>query len=173
MTNKCLQCSAKYHCCKNGFAFVGLDDAKRIKETTGKEYDEFLDYSPLSQSVLNLLNKGDPVLENSLRATLVDKENKLLRLKQNGRECIFLKNGECSIYENRPKICKLYPYWCVRLLDNTLKVIDHDHSVCLVRNSQVLTETDETKMKVIFREILDEAQDYKENIGKFVKENKL
>ncbi len=31
-------------------------------------------------------------------------------LRKNG-DCSFLKNGQCSIYEHRPRICKTYPFY--------------------------------------------------------------
>lgn len=34
----------------------------------------------------------------------------ILRRKDNG-ECIFLTNGECSIYSHRPMICRCYPFF--------------------------------------------------------------
>jgi len=172
MSNKCLQCKAKYHCCKNGFAFVGIEDAKQIKETTGKEYTEFLDYSELSPDVLQIVQSGDPVHESSLRNYLL-KDNKILRLQKRGRNCVFLKEGKCSIYTIRPKICQMYPHWCMRLLDGTLKVIDHDDNYCLVRNSTTLRTEDEEKLFKLFRDILDEGQYYKEHIDEFVKEHNI
>jgi Fe-S-cluster containining protein len=38
----------------------------------------------------------------------VDKN--IYKLKTNNNKCIFLKNGRCSIYENRPLDCRLYPF---------------------------------------------------------------
>jgi len=111
-------------------------------------------------------------LESSLRFTLLN-DDKILRLKKNGRNCIFLKNGECSIYEVRPKICNMYPYWCIRLLDGTVKVIDHDDTYCLVRNSTVLTTDQEAIKRKIFSDILDEGVYYKKHIVYFFKEHNL
>ena len=173
MSNKCLECSKKYHCCKNGFAFVGIQDAQKIKKATGKEYNEFLDYSPLSKPVLHVLRKGDPSLENSLRHSLI-KDEKILRLKQNKGDCVFLKEGKCSIYEVRPKICRIYPYWCIKLLNGRVKVIEHSrYSLCLIRNLGALTEDEQKNKKKLFNDIHKEAEYYKKNITEFVAKNNL
>jgi Fe-S-cluster containining protein len=172
MSNKCLECSAKNHCCKNGFAFVGIDDAKKIKEVSGKEYSEFLNYSQFTQDMLTHLKESDPSLESNLRSYLIT-DNRLLRLKKSKGQCIFLKNGECSIYENRPKICQMYPYWCMELIDGTIKVINHDDNFCLVRNQKVLSADEEDKKRTLFREIIAEAHYYKKNIVQFAKESQL
>jgi hypothetical protein len=45
----CRTCPDDVNCCifeNGGFTFVGIKDAETIKEHTGKEYSEFLDYSP-------------------------------------------------------------------------------------------------------------------------------
>lgn len=37
-------------------------------------------------------------------------------------DCIFLKNGSCSVYENRPTACRIFPY---TLTDNG-EGVDHN-----------------------------------------------
>lgn len=34
-------------------------------------------------------------------------------LKENKKnyDCVFLKNNQCSVYENRPTQCRTYPFW--------------------------------------------------------------
>lgn len=44
-----------------------------------------------------------------------------LKLKSNNldnrkRECVFLENNKCTVYENRPVQCQTYPYWPQLLL---------------------------------------------------------
>ncbi|HOP09191.1 MAG TPA: YkgJ family cysteine cluster protein, partial [Candidatus Methanofastidiosa archaeon] len=31
-------------------------------------------------------------------------------LKRSKESCIFLRDGKCSIYENRPDLCRTYPF---------------------------------------------------------------
>jgi len=44
-----------------------------------------------------------------------------LRTKEDG-SCMFLEGGRCSIYEDRPMICKLYPYMLHREADDSGKM---------------------------------------------------
>jgi len=160
---ECLKC--KSHCCVGGFAFVGINDAKKIKKFTGLDYKEFLDYSKLSKKVLKMLKEDDPVLEGTLRYSLV-KDGRLLRIK-NDKKCFFFKNGKCSIYSVRPKICRIYPYWCVKLISGRIKVIEHDSentcAICDVDN------VDETEIKKLFNDILKEAKYYEKHIDEFLR----
>jgi Fe-S-cluster containining protein len=41
-------------------------------------------------------------------------------------ECIFLKSGRCSVYNNRPTACKIFPY----TFDNGKETVDHDCPHC-------------------------------------------
>lgn len=36
-----------------------------------------------------------------------------MRKKPNG-ECVFLDGNTCTIYENRPLVCRFYPFYLVR-----------------------------------------------------------
>ena len=128
----CRNCPNEAHCCKfdhsKGFTFLTLADANKIKGETGKEFGEFLDFSPLDSLTVKRLNESDPSLEGALRFSQLDSKNRILRLKKQANgNCIFLtKNAKCGIYKSRPNICRIYPFWAVRLLDGKLKVIEHD-----------------------------------------------
>ncbi len=169
MLKKCLECNEKNHCCIQGFAFVGINDAKKIMKFTGKNYSEFLDFSKLSKKVIKSLKNDDPALEGALRYSILA-DDKILRIKKKKGKCYFLKNGKCEIYEVRPKICKIYPYWCVKLINGKIKVIEHDsYSPCIICNVDSITKSKEKEIKKIFNEILKEIKSYKKNIKKFVK----
>ncbi len=171
MLKKCLVCSDKIHCCINGFAFVGINDAKKIRKFIGTDYDFFLDFSKLSKRILKLLKDDDPCLEGTLRFSLI-KNDKILRIKQKDGKCVFLKNNKCEIYEVRPKICRIYPYWCIKLINGGVKVIEHDpNSLCAICNLNNLTKDEEKNIKKLFNDILKEAKYYKKNITGFVKNN--
>ena len=47
-----------------------------------------------------------------LRHEFVREVDQMLSLKEkeNG-DCIFLKEGKCSIYDVRPRQCRTYPFW--------------------------------------------------------------
>ena len=100
--------------------------------------------------------------------------NRILRIKKKDGKCFFLENGKCTIYKIRPKICRIYPYWCVKLINGRVKLIEHDSdTLCLVRNLNTITKEEEIKIRKLFNEILKEAEYYKKNVINFVKTNNL
>lgn len=164
----CKTCPPSKHCCMFkediGFTFVGISNAKEIKEKIRKPYSFFLDFSPLSKETIALLKKDDPALEGHLRYTLLDKDGRLLRLKtkEDGR-CILLDSGnECEIYDIRPYVCGIYPFWGIRLEDDTIKVIPHDTEPnCPILDSKYsLSQQEITLIKNIFIQIEKEAKEY-------------
>ena len=71
---------------------------------------------PLTQEeVIRLTMKYGPfvVYKGSRRPTL---------MRINGR-CVFLKNGKCSIQEDKPKACKLWPF---HVYDKPLRIEDRN-----------------------------------------------
>ncbi|MDD3263949.1 MAG: YkgJ family cysteine cluster protein [Candidatus Nanoarchaeia archaeon] len=171
MINKCLNCREEFHCCINGFTFVGINDAKKIKKFINKDYDFFLDFSKLPKQTLKLLKNDDPSLEGTLRYSLL-KDDKILRIKKRDGKCIFLKDRKCEIYEVRPKICRIYPYWCIKLINGKIMVIEHDSEpTCEICNLDDITKDEEVKIKKLFNDILKEAKHYNVNINNFVKNN--
>jgi Fe-S-cluster containining protein len=171
-TKFCKTCKKEIHCCifknNSGFTFVGIKDAKRIKDKIQKGYNNFLEYSPLPGKLIKELKNDDPALEGAMRYLQL-KNNKLLRLKKKeDGNCIFLdKNRRCTIYSVRPNICKIFPFWAMRLENNNLKVIEHD----VYPKCPIVKETlpDNQKVKKIFRDIEKEDAYYKKNIKRFAK----
>lgn len=193
--NHCKICKRSVHCCifkkKEGFVFVGIKDAKRIKIKTDKNFSDFLDYSPLSRKLVNAMKNEGDYLEGAIRNDLLDKQKRLLRLKiKENEHCIFLNDKRrCEIYDIRPNICRIYPFWAMRLLNGKLKVIGHDENTgCgIIKELQtksgnskenidlenVLSKKRIEEIKSIMRNIEKENNYYKKSIDAFVKENKL
>lgn len=184
----CKNCNRYAHCCifknKFEFAFVGLNDAKRIKRFIKKDYNYFLDYSPLPKSVVKRLREGDPSLEGTLRYKQLDK-NRLLRLKsKKDKRCIFLdKNNCCEIYEVRPNICKIYPFWAMKLINGRIKIVPHGtESKCnnltfINKNwedvEKGLSKKEILDIKKVFSKIVNENKNYVKHIKFFVRQNKI
>jgi uncharacterized protein len=86
-TFKCTKCG---ECCRP-LVLVDETDIKRIEEL-GLKRKNFLDY--------------DPMNENASERNI---------LKQKNNVCMFLgRKGEeyyCKIYENRPQVCRVYPFY--------------------------------------------------------------
>ena len=184
--NNCRKCPKNTHCCifkNSGFVFAGIKDAKKIRKQTKKEYCFFLDYSPISKKIVNCLKHDDPALEGRLRYSQLDKNNRILRLKtKKNSRCLFLnKHNLCDIYGIRPNICRIFPFWAVKLINGKIKIIPHDvQSKCksitaLIKKQrdnidEILSRKEKIEIKKIVRKIKDENVFYKNNILKFIKD---
>lgn len=181
----CNNCPKDAHCCvfeKNkGFVFVGIKDAEKIRKKTKHDYSYFLDYSSLPKSVVNILRTDDKLAEGGVRYSQLDKNGSLLRLKkQKNGKCIFLNQKKlCEIYSIRPNICRIYPYWAIKLINGKIKIIPHDfESKCkLIKTNlkkqkdieQIINKKEAAEIKRTFKKIIEEDKYYKKNINKFVK----
>lgn len=92
VTFHCQRCA---ECCKHltNKAMMEIWDAYQIgralgMRTTGEVFEKFA--SPF------------PILENYFIFTL--------KTVGPAQSCIFLQNDSCSIYENRPRVCQMYPF---------------------------------------------------------------
>ncbi len=182
LTN-CRTCPKNIHCCifkdNKGFAFLTVNDARLIKKKINKDYSHFLNYSPLSNKIISAMKKEEPCLEGALRYLQLDKKRLLrLKTKEEGR-CIFLnKKGKCDIYSIRPNICRIYPFWAMRLFNKKLKVIEHNINMkCSIiykkEVEQILSAKQADEVKNIFKKIEKEAKEYKKGISEFVSQNNL
>ena len=171
----CKTCPKKVNCCINGFAFLTPNDAKNIKERIKKDFDYFLDYSQLPKQIVANLKDEDPSLEGSLRYSQLDKY-KVLRLKKKDGKCIFLDDAKkCKIYDIRPNICRIYPFWAMRLLNGKIKVIEHDIDMeCSVVKGKsvddVLDAKGKEEIKKVFEDIEKENETYEKSVRRFVEE---
>jgi len=181
----CRVCPTNAHCCtfknKSGFTFVGIEDAKKIKSETKKDYNESLDFSPLSEDIVAFLKDDDPSLEGAMRNKQLDKQNRLLRLKtKKDGTCIFLdKNRRCTIYDIRPNICRIFPFWAMKLNNGKIKIIEHDEKpkcgIIKSKNKEFediedsLSDNEVKEIKKIFGDIIKENKHYKKNIRRFAK----
>ena len=180
--SNCKNCKKDEHCCifddKWGFVFVGIKDAQRIKQTIKTDYSYFLDYSTLPKKLISSLKDDDPSLEGRMRFSQLDK-NRILRLKTKKHgKCIFLgDHGKCEIYSIRPNICRIFPFWAMKLTNRRLKVIEHDTCLeCSVVKSiakngglrKNISRKEAENIKKIFRKIEKEDTYYKKNIKRFV-----
>lgn len=84
---ECTQCGK---CCKwEGYVFLEGNDVEKMAEgVTDGDKEKFLD------KYTKELDKGKYLV---------------LKNKPDTKECVFLKNNECSIYKSRPKQCRDYP----------------------------------------------------------------
>ena len=176
----CATCPRDTHCCtfphEAGMTFVGLEDAQSIAHATGLQYSEFLDFSPLSKEVVDILKEEDPLLEGGMRFQQLDQEHRLLRLQKNKNEdCIFFEDGKCGIYDVRPKVCRMYPFWGIRLLNKKVKIVSHDiEHTCPIVVSFDATDMESAlapsmvqKLISLFEDIEQEDKAYQKGIKEF------
>jgi Fe-S-cluster containining protein len=96
----CFSCTAK--CCKHYDVFIDHEDVKTLEKIRGDwsflkkvEYKKNFGYVPKFK-----------LWEN-------DERKYWVLCLSNGvdRVCTFLVNDLCTVYENRPYICKIYPFY--------------------------------------------------------------
>ena len=70
------------------------DDIRRIIKSTGKQWDEVA-----QPDTYSCLSDGEGIWAIGWI------------LRRNNGNCVFYRDGECSIYEWRPAICRCYPFF--------------------------------------------------------------
>ncbi len=86
----CTQCS---RCCRHdsGYVFLSEDDLKRLLQFTGLMREEFIvRYAAWAPFGI---------------------EDHLSLAEQDNKDCVFWKDGGCSVYPARPLQCRTYPFW--------------------------------------------------------------
>jgi len=170
----CSRCPRHIHCCKfdtSGFVFIGIKDALKI----GSKLKDFLEFKKLSAKTKYLLRKAPKYSEGYLRfKQLVGGKLLVLKTKKNN-DCIFYDDG-CLVYDHRPLICRIYPYWF--FLGEKRHIIAHgEDSGCLMLKESlglaVLDKKESEKILKLSKEIEAEDLFYRKNIKKFIKKNKL
>lgn len=152
--NHCKKCKSSVHCCMfrhGGFVFVTINDIKAIKKFTKKELAYFVDNSKLPKALVEALKHDDPSLEGALRYSQIKNGSiRRLKTKKDGR-CIFLNDcGKCDIYKIRPDVCRIFPYWAVKLTSGQIKVISHDPCPkCSIIRGQKDVEKHMTKKQIV------------------------
>lgn len=105
--NLCTGCDL---CCRKYKIYLFPNEAKAIARKLKINYKDFV------QNYLDYYIELFPYQENMQTDYLeLNYDNKkyfaflTLALKQKNNACIFLKDSQCSIYNSRPLICRLFP----------------------------------------------------------------
>ncbi|MHA1775340.1 MAG: YkgJ family cysteine cluster protein [Promethearchaeota archaeon] len=109
------QCTKCGKCCSNsseGFIFIFWEDIKKISSQLNLSYKEF------AKKYLTITKYNFPIWDENLEELTAHKAMETLALDFGvDQNCIFLiENGDfkgCKVYKNRPKQCKLYPFWSI------------------------------------------------------------
>lgn len=87
----CEVCSqTQHHCCKASISFNVMEVIDLVEKATKLGIDVKIRPSKEKPNYFNLVKKDKPIRS-------INDEN-----------CIFLKSGRCSIYDERPSICRVY-----------------------------------------------------------------
>lgn len=104
----CRQCSIDgLTCCQPEYGItISLHDAKRLKRHTGRSLSEFAKINKIE----------DEELVEGLRVDKFFKKlflgkRRLLQTKQRDVDCFFLGPKGCTVFEARPRLCRLHPLW--------------------------------------------------------------
>jgi len=171
----CLQCPKKVHCCKfdnPGFVFIGIKDALKIRKRYNLRYKDFLEFRKFSKKKISLLARSEEYNESHMRLKQLRKDHLLVLKTKKNKDCIFFDKG-CKIYQYRPLICRIYPYWF--FLGEKRHIISHDGcSGCKILKHDkglAVLKKDELKQLIgLSKKIQAEDRYYRKNIDKFVKE---
>lgn len=94
---KCLGKDCPNHCCG---PFDGISD--KLKELSGVNFSEII-LLPEDVERIKKTGKGNYIVSG---------ENGIYKIKTHeDGTCFALKDGKCTIYEQRPAICKAYPLY--------------------------------------------------------------
>lgn len=188
MPNFCLKCAKmKEDCCRSDYAkFTTLKDAERIARFLDVPVNKVVIYSPLSKK-----DKKTQLYLKKIHGYYYDlesKEGKILQLKK--REdgaCFFLsKTGRCRIYEVRPLICQVFPFWYSPRREI---MIDHNGLNCDIVKDKITSAFQikakerenilrefcftSSNLKKLLAQLKREIKAYKKNIDDFVSLNKI
>ena len=86
------KCQGSSNCCVSrgsiGYVYLSIKDRKRLANYKKKSLTKFLEKFCKMQS--NYI---------------------ILKNKKNSKDCIFLKEKKCSVYNARPEQCRTWPFW--------------------------------------------------------------
>lgn len=188
MPNFCLKCAKmKEDCCRSDYAkFSTLKDAARIARFLDVPVNKAVIYGPLSKK-----DKKTKLYLKKIHSyyyDLVSKGGKILQLKRKkDGACFFLsESGHCKIYEVRPLICRVFPFW---YSSRGEMMVDHNGLNCdMVKGKTTSTFQIKAKerknilkefcftplnLKKLLAQLKKEIKEYEKKIDNFVSVNKI
>ncbi len=83
----------------------------------------------LEDEVKTLLNINVPIVEINESVFFIhsfEEENGIIKVEKHRPPCRLRKSGHCSIYENRPLVCRMYPVGLVTNKDDVVIALHRD-----------------------------------------------
>jgi len=94
------ECQGEGKCCVSrgnyGYVYLSFGDRKRLATFLKMKTAEF-------------------------SAKFTEKEDGMIQLKYRDKDCPFLKNNRCSVYDARPWQCRTWPFWPENMDNNIWK----------------------------------------------------
>lgn len=150
--DSCQRCN---NCCTNFGVCLTIADIARIEKEKKIPATSFidlvLDYSPRERT------EPAVILNNKMYLLVLKHEPQ----KDKDRVCTFFNNNRCSIYENRPYLCRTYPF----TLDKKGELKDVKSRACMVfwYPRGMAKENYVSDLKVYYKQI----EDYKKIVEKW------
>lgn len=158
--SKCAGChEAGGGCCNchDSGIFITLHDALRVSKATGLKISDFAVFNKAPDEWLDELKKN----EDSFYDAYVD--GKILQLKLTDNGCVFLGPTGCKIFNDRPGLCRLFPFtYDIEKGKVTIEMLDDENcDLAKLSVNEALKDLDENE------------DDYKEFLKKYDKEYNL
>ncbi len=112
----CAQCARiQYTCCQPAYGItVSFHDARRLVARTGKRLGAICHLAEIRDTELREGLQADPWFRR-----LFVGERRLLQTLPRGQDCHLLGKQGCTVFEDRPRLCRLHPFWFQRRRDGS------------------------------------------------------
>jgi Fe-S-cluster containining protein len=112
-------------------------------------------------------------------------DGKILQIRDGRKgECLFFEKGSCTIYPVRPLVCRVYPFWFSEkgniIADNNCldcpivcgkKPLNKSPSAAATKAGIRKIGYTENELKRLLSQLRKEMEEYRKNIGSFVRKS--
>lgn len=115
-------------CCTSPFTetdpgfWLTFSDIARIVKKTGLDPSKFCRLTELED------DEDDDDDGDEIYGDLVYLGEKVILMNPNGKKCFFLGEKGCKIFDSRPKMCQVYPFWFKEEEGKIKVVVQHEDS---------------------------------------------
>lgn len=173
--NVCSECAKGkmecMDCCTSPFVesdpgfWMTLSDIARIVKKTGLAPDKFCRFVEVED------DEEDE--DDEAYAELLYQGNKVILMNGRDKKCFFLSENGCSIFDYRPKMCRIHPFWFNEKGENIDITIEQEDKIS--EDDCFLTKSNYGSQDVpLLLGLIDETEEgMKECVRKSITEMKL
>ena len=173
----CKECANKkmscIDCCTSPFTekdpgfWLTFSDIARIVKKTGMKPEEFCRLTEVDEET------GDDKEADEKYGELMYVGEKVILMSGGNRKCTFLGSKGCRIFDARPKMCRIFPFW-FKEEDKEIKItIEHEDTKeedeCFLTKSNYKNGD----LKYLLNLMNETEQDMKQCIKEYIEEMKL